>query len=69
MHGALICLYTKLQHVCFTELVKAVYCRWHEELFSLGVLECEGRSVGASKRREDDLSFVVSGHPVCSASS
>lgn len=36
---------------------------------SLGVLECEGRSVEASGIKEDDLSFVVSGLPVCSASS
>lgn len=41
--------------------------RWLAAWLSLGVLECEGRSVGASGKREDDLSFVVSGLPVCSA--
>lgn len=40
--------------------VKAVDCCCHAAWFSLGVLECEGRSGEASRRREDDLSFVVS---------
>lgn len=70
MHGALICLNSKLQPSMFLGVGKScglpLACSaW----FSLCVLECEGRSVRASGRREDDLSFVVSGLPVCSASS
>lgn len=54
--------------LCFRESVKGVDCCWHAAWFSLRVLECEGRSVEASGRREDDLSFVDSGLPVYSAS-
>lgn len=55
--------------LCFLDSVKAVDRLWHSVWCSLGVLECEGRSVGASGRGEGDLSYVVSGLPVCSASS